>query len=337
MKVLLRARVVWSHLCGFVILLCVSGSAFSESEAVKLYNQLYPDAPDLVDGYMDIGDTQYHYVTAGEGPLVILYHGFPSFWYIWKNQIAALSESYRVVAVDGLGSNLSGRPQVVARYGVARLADDLDQLAYQLEGEAPFVLVGHDWGGALSWAFAQRYPERVKKLIVLSAPPYNVFLDLLRNNEAQQKASTYVELLKGPVMETVLAAADSYLMWKLAYQSSVDERHLTVTEGALFRRALARPGALAAGINWYRANIPAFTEITAGDYWPAVDYRVEAPSMLIWGGRDKTFVPDFMTMLPTVANSVTVKIIPEAGHKPSLSHPDHVNRLLLAFLCDAGC
>lgn len=309
-----------------------STHAVTDSDAVAQYNQLNPESATLSDGYVSVNGASYHYVSAGEGPLVILYHGFPSFWYAWKSQIPALSKHYRVVAVDGLGSNLSDKPVDTARYRIDKLADDLNQLAYKLGGDRPFHLIGHDWGGALSWAFAQNHPNRVEKLVVLNAPPYNLFRELLRDNEKQKKTSRYISFLNHPMGEALLSFNDSYLISRMAYQKHLEHQHLNQAEAALFRQALSRPQALHSAINWYRANMPSSENISDDDRWPLNNPTIEVPSLLIWGVKDKTFVPEFLEMLPDYASQLTINKIPDAAHWPNLTHHRQVNETIIEFL-----
>ncbi len=305
-----------------------SGQADSTSDAVAHFNRNYPLSEPLRDGFATVNGVKYHYVTAGEGPLVVLYHGFPSFWYAWKFQIAELAKHYRVVALDGLGSNLSDKPETLERYHIKRLAGDLNQLAYELDGDQPFHLVGHDWGGALSWYFAQHYPQRVKKLVVLNAPPYDVFLRLLRDNEQQQKTSRYMDFLRHPLGESLLSFNDSYLIWRLAYKKHLDAGRITVEEANLFRQALARPRALHSAINWYRANMPNKKSLERHQDGP----QIATPSLVIWGDKDKTFVPEFLDMLPSAVEEFTVLRFSDAAHWPALSHTKQVNEGILNFL-----
>ncbi len=298
------------------------------SNAVAVFNRNYPLATPLSDGYATVNNVRYHYVTAGEGPLVILYHGFPSFWYAWKFQIAELAKYYRVVAIDGLGSNLSDKPTAINRYKVDSLAEDLNQLAYQLGGDTPFYLVGHDWGGALSWYFSQRYPTRVEKLVVLNAPPYDVFLQLLRDNEQQKKTSRYMDFLRHPLGEALLSFNDSYLIWTMAYKKHLDAGRIDSEEGELFRHALSRPQALHSAINWYRANMPDDETLEQHQDGP----KIIVPSLVIWGDRDKTFVPEFLDMLPSAVENFSIQRFSDAAHWPSLSHSNQVNRAIIDFL-----
>ncbi len=300
------------------------------SDAVNYFNQSQMRSHLLSDGYATVNGATYHYVTAGEGPLVIFYHGFPSFWYAWKYQLGALAQHYRVVAIDGLGSNLSDKPAAIERYRIDKLAQDLNQFALQVGGNTPFTLIGHDWGGSLAWAFAQGYPERLNKLVVLNAPPYNIFQELLRNNEQQQKTSTYMDFLKHPWGEAILAFNDSYLISSMAYQKHVDHERINEKEAFLFRQALSRPNALHSAINWYRANTA--DNLESNMDWPKENPTIKIPTMLIWGEKDKAFVPEFLEMLPSITEQLTIKKLPDAAHWPGLSHPAQVNREILEFL-----
>ena len=137
--------------------------------------------------YFETGGCRLHYVDVGSGPLVILYHGFPMFWFSFYPQIEALKSRFRVVAIDGLGVNLSSKPQNIELYKLENLARQIDELARQLQGDEPFRLVGHDWGGALAWAYAQQYPHRLHKVVAINAPPANQLIELLASLTSSSK------------------------------------------------------------------------------------------------------------------------------------------------------
>src|SRR3984893_13569519 len=121
------------------------------------------------EGYADIGDVRLHYVEAGEGPLIVLLHGFPEFWYGWRLQIEALAAAgFRVVAPDMRGYNLSSRPKGVGNYDIEKLAGDVRDLVHE-RGAQSALLAGHDWGGSVAWATAMKYPEIVDRLAILNA------------------------------------------------------------------------------------------------------------------------------------------------------------------------
>jgi pimeloyl-ACP methyl ester carboxylesterase len=132
---------------------------------------MVPDDPtELREGYAEVGDVRLHYVEAGDGPLIVLLHGFPEFWFGWRLQIAPLAAAgFRVVAPDMRGYNLSSRPADVAAYSADRLAADVRGLIRERGAESA-LLVGHDWGGTVAWATAMNHPEVVDRLAILNAP-----------------------------------------------------------------------------------------------------------------------------------------------------------------------
>src|SRR5262249_13023724 len=149
-----------------------------------------------------------HYAATGKGKLMLFLHGFPEFWYEWKDQLAEFGKNYQAVAPDMRGYNLSSKPAETDQYQVKYLVEDVRALAEHF-GQKKFILVGHDWGGAIAWAFAIAHPEYLEKLIVINAPHPGVFQRELRENPAQQKASSYMLLFRSPQAEETLSA-DNY-------------------------------------------------------------------------------------------------------------------------------
>jgi len=120
-------------------------------------------------GFADNQGVKIHYAALGEGPLVLFVHGFPDFWYSWREQMAALQENYRVVAIDQRGYNKSDAPISEAAYDMNFLVEDLVTVIKHLGYDAATV-VGHDWGGAVAWNFAFTQPEMLDKLVILNLP-----------------------------------------------------------------------------------------------------------------------------------------------------------------------
>jgi pimeloyl-ACP methyl ester carboxylesterase len=149
------------------------------------------DVFDLVrDHYADSDGVRIHYVTRGRGPLVVLLHGFPDFWYGWRHQIGPLSRRYQVAAPDLRGYNLSDKPAGVDQYGFPYLVADVAAVIHDL-GRDRATIVGHDWGGAIAWMFAILHPEMTERLIVLQTPHPRGLLRELRTDPAQEAASAY--------------------------------------------------------------------------------------------------------------------------------------------------
>ena len=284
------------------------------------------------EGYFGRGENRLHYVEVGRGPLIILYHGFPSFWYSWFDQMEMLKNRYRVVAVDGLGGGMSAKPKQIDAYKIARLAAQVDQLARHLNGGKRFILMGHDWGAALAFAYAQAYPKRLNAVVGLSAPPYNQFLDLVRNSAGQRQRSAYMQAFQKLTPEMLAGGGIAERIWQQAYSGLIATGSLSQAEADLFRKTLVDPAAMNGGINWYRANIPEFSMISDASYWPDRNAKIRIPALLIWGESDKTFTDDFMTMLPDYAPDVKVVRLPGVNHWTTIERPELANAAIEAFL-----
>ena len=166
----------------------------------------------LTHRHANLGDVRLHYVEAGEGPLVLLLHGFPQFWYEWRHQIPALVEAgFRVVAPDMRGYNLSDKPPGVRAYRLELLARDVERLILAC-GERTASLVGHDWGAIVAWIAAMRHPERVDRLVILNVPHPARFLDGLLS-PGQLLRSSYMFFFQIPRLpEAVIRAGDFALL-----------------------------------------------------------------------------------------------------------------------------
>src|SRR6267154_6440278 len=144
------------------------------------------------DGYLKVNGVRLHYVAQGKGPLILFLHGFPELWYEWKNQLAEFGRDHLAVAPDMRGYNLSDKPGELDAYRMATLVEDIRALADRFSHKKKFVLVGHDWGGVVAWAFASAHPDYLQKLVIVNAPHPGVFARLLASDPAQQKASQYM-------------------------------------------------------------------------------------------------------------------------------------------------
>ncbi len=287
---------------------------------------------EFTDHYFDFDGITLHYVEAGSGPLVIFYHGFPLFWFSFHHQMTALKDQYRVVAVDGLGVNLSSKPAELEKYKLENLAAQLDALANHLAPGEPFSLVGHDWGAALAWSFAQAYPDRLERVIGINAPPTNQLLRLLQTSEEQRKRSSYMWLMQGGRTHTLITENGARRLWKNAYAKFRELPHFTKAHDATFREALAVPGAVDGGINWYRANIPLLQDLGEAECWPSPTASTSVPALLIWGETDTTFVADFIDELDQYATNLEVKRLPDVGHTPMLEAPSLTTSIIEEFL-----
>jgi pimeloyl-ACP methyl ester carboxylesterase len=282
---------------------------------------------ELAYRYADLGNVRLHYVEAGEGPLVLLLHGFPQFWYEWRYQIPALVEAgFRVVAPDMRGYNLSDKPPGVRAYRVELLARDVERLILAC-GEKTAVVVGHDWGAMVAWIATMRHPGRVRRLAILNVPHPARFLDGLLS-PAQLLRSSYMFFFQIPHWpEEVIRAGDFALLRSALRRDPVRAGAFTAEDIERYVGAMARPGALTATLNYYRALLRYPRETRA------LLKRIEAPVLVIWGERDR-LLSRRLAEPPRlwVPNLLRVERLPGASHWVAEDRPLEVNTLLLDFL-----
>ncbi len=281
----------------------------------------------LAHRYADLGDVRLHYVEAGEGPLVVLLHGFPQFWYEWRHQIPALVEAgFRVVAPDMRGYNLSDKPPGVRSYRVELLARDVARLILAC-GEQTAAVVGHDWGAIVAWIAAMRYPRRVGRLAILNVPHPARFLDGLLCPR-QLLRSSYMFFFQIPRLpEEVIRAGDFALLRSALHRDPVRPGTFAAEDIERYVQAMAQPGALTATLNYYRALLrnPRKTR--------ALLKRIEAPVLVIWGERDRFLSRRLAEPPPLwVPNLLRLERLPNASHWVAEERPREVNALLLEFL-----
>ena len=213
---------------------------------------------ELREGFAEIGDQRLHYVEAGEGPLIILLHGFPEFWYGWRRQIKPLATAgFRVVAPDMRGYNLSSRPLGVAAYGTDRLASDVLGLIHE-RGAKSALLVGHDWGGTVAWAAAMNHPEVVDGLAVLNAAHPRRLLQGLRTPRQLWK-SWYFFYFQLPGLPESHVRASHWRFFRNFLHAARPDAH-TPEEIERYVEAWSQPGAATAMINYYSRSGAAVAE-----------------------------------------------------------------------------
>jgi epoxide hydrolase 4 len=272
--------------------------------------------------FVEANGLRFHLVEAGRGPLVLLLHGFPEFWYGWRDQIPALAARFRVVAPDLRGYNLSEKPP--SGYDLRTLAGDVPALIRAL-GERRAHVVGHDWGGVLAWGAAGLHPAVVDRLVVLNAPHPSAYLRELRQNPNQWRKSWYVGFFQVPgLADWLFQQGHARLVARALRRSAVDPSAFTDADLAAYRRAILRPGAIRAALAYYRALVSP-SALEQMRHFPTIS----APSLLIWGMQDIALVPALTEGLETWVPNLRVERIADASHWVQHERPSEVNRLLL--------
>ncbi len=277
--------------------------------------------------YAYLGDARLHYVEAGEGPAVVLLHGFPEFWWSWRFQIPALLDAgYRVIAPDMRGYNLSSKPKGVKNYRLEALAQDVARLI-EACGEERAAVVGHDWGAAVAWTAAMLHPDRVERLAILNVPHPDRFLSgLWRPRQLRKSWYMFALQVPGPPSRIVQRVVFDWIKghfrkdtsWPGAFTDRDIER---------YEEAMAHPGALTASTNYYRAlfrSSPAQSRKQLR--------KIEAPVLVIWGEKDRYLGPELAEPDRFWVPNLRVERLSDASHHVQLDAPETVNRILLGFL-----
>lgn len=266
-----------------------------------------------------------HVVEAGpeSGPLVILLHGFPEFWWGWRRQIGPLAGAgARVIAPDQRGYNLSDKPRGVGAYDLDTLAADVVALA-EAHGRRTFRLVGHDWGGLVAWWTATRHPERVERLAVLNAPHPEAFGPYARAHPSQMRKSAYVAWFQLPGLPEWSLARHDHAALRRALRGSSRRGTFSDADLAAYAEAWAREGALTGMLNWYRGlrGRPR-----------AAGARVAAPTLLIWGEGDLFLERGLAPASLALCDRGEAAWFGTATHWVHLEEADAVNRRLAGHL-----
>jgi len=252
------------------------------------------------------GGVKIHYATLGKGPLVVMIHGFPDFWYTWRHQMAALSEQFQVVAIDQRGYNLSDKPKGVESYDMRLLVADVAAVIRHL-GRDKATIVGHDWGGMVAWQFAMNLPQMTENLVVLNLPHPNGLLRELRSNPEQIKSSEYARTFQrqSPADPTVFFGGpmtpETLSSW--------------VTDPAARPRYIEAFGRsdFDAMLNYYKRNYPreSGADVPAAPPLP----KVTAPVLMFHGLADRALHRDGLAgTWDWVGKDLTLVTIPGAGH-----------------------
>jgi epoxide hydrolase 4 len=261
-----------------------------------------------------------HYVAIGKGPLIVMIHGFPDFWYTWRKQMDALSGHYRVVAVDQRGYDLSDRPTGIEQYSMPLLVNDIGAVI-RAEGRSNAVIVGHDWGGAVAWTLAMTHPDWIQALVILNLPHPSGIQREIKNNPQQRKNSEYAFNFQKSGAEKTLSSE------KLAGWVKDDAARVHYIEA--FNRS-----DFEAMLNYYRANYPRPDQAsTTPEPEPVPLPKVTVPVLEFHGLGDQALLPGALSgTWDLVDKDFTLVTIPGAGHFVQQDAPDLVSTTMVDWL-----
>ncbi|HVC07914.1 MAG TPA: alpha/beta hydrolase [Solirubrobacterales bacterium] len=277
------------------------------------------------DSYADVNGIRLHYVESGQGPLVVLLHGFPEFWYSWRHQIPALAAAgYHVVAPDMRGYNLSDKPSGWRAYDGEHLAADIAALIRH-SGVEKAHLVGHDWGAAVAYLTAMDHPDSVERLAILNVPHPARMLDGFRTVK-QLRKSWYMFFFQIPYLPEKLLARDGFAFAKRSLRADSPES-FTDADLERYAEAWSQPGAFTGMINYYRAALRQSPRKALDRMSP-----IDCPVLVIWGQRDRHLGSELADPGRRWAPKVRVERIPDATHWVQHDAAERVNELLTDFI-----
>ncbi len=270
----------------------------------------------------DTGSIKIHVAEQGpsDGEPVIFLHGFPECWFSWRAQMDAIAAAgFRALAPDLRGYGESDKPRGIANYASSLVAGDVAALARSL-GCGPVPIVGHDWGGPITYRVAMDHPEIVSRVVVMNGPHPLHFARLLRTNGKQRRASWYIAAFQIPFLpERMLLRAGAM---RRVFGDAMSEEEI-----AEYERAFSREGVATAALNYYRAAA------RVRDRAPKTTV-IDKPALVIWGMRDFALVPENLEGLEKYLPHVRIERLPNAGHFVQREAADDVSAILLRELRD---
>jgi len=283
------------------------------------------DGVELEHSNVVTNDVRLHVVEAGpeDGDPVILLHGFPEFWYGWRNQIPALAEAgHRVVVPDQRGYNTSEKPHGIEPYHLDTLVDDVVGLVEE-QGHEQLPILAHDWGAIVGWHMATTRPEHVERLVNINVPHLAVYDDVMPGDIRQVLKSWYVFFFQIPWLPERLATVDDFSPGEAALR---DSRPGAFTDAEIehYKEAWSRPGAVESMINWYRALVQLDPDTSGSP-------RVEVPTLLLWGVDDSALRRTLAQPSIDLCDDGQLVFFEECTHWVQHEEPDRVNDYVTDF------
>jgi pimeloyl-ACP methyl ester carboxylesterase len=289
--------------------------------------------PKIQYGFAEVNGVRLHYAETGaeKNDLVLLLHGFPEFWYSWRNQLPVLGAQFHTVAPDMRGYNLSEKPSGVESYAIDVLVNDVTGLIDHF-GKDKAAIVGHDWGAGVAWAVAQMRPERVSKLAVMQVPPAAVWRANL--GLKQLLRSWYMFFFQLPRLPEWLIKRNNFQSIERTFTEMVFTKDtFSAADIELYKEAIRKPGAVTSAVNYYRANVRRVMSRNRGTGQQKSDGPVPIPTLFIFGEQDFAIIPETVKGVENFVRGPYHELrLPHSGHWVQNEAASEVNQALLDFL-----
>ena len=304
-----ESSLVLKHRKIFALFLMIASALFAlNANAAELHQR-------VKHGFANSNGVKIHYATLGKGPLVVMIHGFPDYWYTWRHQMQALADDHQVVAIDMRGYNKSDKPKGQKNYDMKFLIGDVLAVVKHFKQEKA-TIVGHDWGGAVAWGVAMTAPQVCNKLIILNLPHMRGLSRELANNPAQQKNSAYARAFQMPGAHLALNAKG---LSRWVKDPKARTRYVEAFNRSDFEAML----------HYYKQNYPRppYKENTS----PVT--KVKMPVLMFHGLDDKALLPGALNdTWDWLEKDLTLVTIPGADHFVQQDAAEKVSRTMKMWL-----
>lgn len=276
--------------------------------------------------YVDNNGTRIHYVSVGQGPLVVMIHGFPDYWYSWRHQMSALKEHYQVIAMDQRGYNKSDQPEGVENYKMPLLVSDVAAVIKDT-GASQATVVGHDWGGAVAWQVALNLPKITRNLIILNLPHPNGLAREMRDNQEQRTNSGYAQRFRqGKASDPDILGGGPMTAQRLSQWVQDKEAKQHYIDA--FRRSN-----FSAMLNYYKANYPKLNDRPSEDINATPQLNI--PVLIFHGLKDRALHSNGLNNTwDWIDQDLSIVTIPKAGHFVQQDAADLVSKTMKSWLLD---
>lgn len=255
---------------------------------------------------------------------MILLHGFPEFWFSWRKQLPEFNNDYYVIAPDLRGYGESEKLEGIKNYDVKLIIEDIIELMEILNKEK-CILIGHDWGGLISWCLASNYPDKIEKAIIINSPHPSGFKDVVKNNWKQYFISWYMKFFNLPILPELLIRTKDLLFFNEAFKSFDGKQLFSPEEIQAYKYIYSKPNALNCVMNYYRANLK-------GEFIGLDNEKIKVKTLIIWGQNDPALCKDLAQASAVYCDDVTVRNIENCGHWVQHEHAETVNQYIREFL-----
>lgn len=284
--------------------------------------------PDFKHSFVQLPGIRLHYVEKGDNskPLMLFVHGFPEFWYSWRNQLEEFSKDYWVVAFDMRGYGDSEKPVGKENYVMKLLVGDIVNLVKEL-GREKFTIVAHDWGAAVAWNFISSHSHMLDKYVIINLPHPQVYVQFVRNSWKQFLKSWYVFFFQMPCIPELILRGNDLAVFNSLTKGCKDPSIVTEEDIEAFKFTFGKPGAFTPPINYYRSSL-----FTKPRKEPGKKLQVKVPGILIFGKNDLYLDFRMVESTKEYVENLETQIIEDANHFVQQTAPKDVNTIMRKFL-----